>query len=216
MVAIYADGASLEQMERFAKDKRISGFTTNPSLMRKAGITDYSTFAREVQSLIGGKPVSFEVLADDFYAMERQAREIAEWGPNVWVKVPITNSRGEPSVDLVKRIADLQLNITAVMTLKQWEPMRQHVLPHHILSVFCGRIMDTQREPPAIIGANCRLLWASAREIYNVVQANDYGYDIITLTPELIAKLDLRDKDLTAYSLETVRQFHADGKGISF
>lgn len=216
MVAIYADGASLDQMERFSKDDRIAGFTTNPSLMRKAGITNYKQFAKAVLALIGDKPVSFEVLADESYAMELQARELSDWGPNVWVKVPITNSRGESSIDLIRRIADLQINITAVMTIKQWESLRSHVLPHHIVSIFCGRIMDTLKEPPAIIGANCRLLWASAREIYNVMQATDYGYDIITLTPELISKLDLRDKDLTAYSLETVRMFHADGKGIAF
>ncbi len=216
MVAIYADGASLDQMERFAKDERIAGFTTNPSLMKKAGITNYQNFAKAVLSLIDGKPVSFEVLADDFYSMERQARELADWGPNVWVKIPITNSRGESSVDLIKRIADLQLNITAVMTIKQWESLRHHVLAHHIVSVFVGRITDTLQDPPTILGAHCRLLWASARELYNLKQAADYGYDIITLTPDLISKLDLRGKDLTAYSLETVRQFHSDGKGIAF
>ncbi len=213
-MVIYADGAGLDLMKTYAAEPRIAGFTTNPSLMRKAGIRNYREFAKQVLDIVDGKPVSFEVLADDFYGMERQAREISDWGPNVWVKVPITNSRGEASVDLIRQIADLQLNITAVMTLKQWEPLRAHVLPHHILSVFCGRIMDTQHEPPAIIGAHCRLLWASAREIYNLVQAKDYGYDIITLTPDLIAKLDLRDKDLTKYSLETVKMFHEDGKGI--
>lgn len=216
VVAIYADGASLEQMERYAQDERIEGLTTNPSLMRRAGITNYRDFARTVLDMIGQKPVSFEVLADDFYTMERQAREIAEWGPNVWVKIPITNSRGESSAPLIRQIADLQLNITAVMTIKQWESIRPHALGHHIVSVFCGRIMDTLQDPMEIIGASSRLLWASAREIYNVKQAADFGYDIITLTPELIAKLDLRDKDLTAYSLETVRQFHSDGKGIAF
>lgn len=217
MVAIYADGAGLAQMKAYAVDPMIQGFTTNPSLMRKAGITNYRDFADTVLGLIGKKPVSFEVLADDWLTMELQAREIAEWGENVWVKVPITNTRGESSVELIKALGDLNLNITAVMTDKQYLGVQPHLRPNHIVSVFAGRIMDTGVEPPRYErSGSFRVLWASAREVYSVVLAEICGYDIITLTPELISKLDLFGKDLTSYSLDTVRQFHSDGKGIEF
>ncbi len=217
MTAIYADGASLAQLRIYAEDPRIEGFTTNPSLMKSAAITDYRTFADAVLGLIGDKPVSFEVLADDFPTMERQAREIASWGENVYVKLPITNTRGESIVPLLDALGDLNLNITAVMTERQLIDLGDWVRPNHIVSVFAGRIMDTGKLPPTFRpGGSCRVLWASAREVYHVHMAEDYGYDIITLTPELIAKLDLRGKDLTAYSLETVKQFHSDGKGIEF
>src|SRR5712692_432477 len=147
MLEIYCDGADLLKLEEYAEDERISGFTTNPSLMRKAGIKDYKTFAKTVLSLVKNKPVSFEVLADDFPTMEKQGREIASWGDNVWVKIPITNTKGESSKELNEKIADLNLNITAIMT---WEQL-QHILPstraNHILSIFNGRIMDTMRQP---------------------------------------------------------------------
>lgn len=217
MVSIYADCATLADIERHAEDERIAGLTTNPSLMRKAGITDYRAFAKRVMQLVRGKPVSFEVLADDHDAMERQAREIASWGANATVKIPITNTRGESSAPLIERLADLYLNVTAVFTEAQIEGVVSVMRPHHLLSVFAGRIMDTGRNPP-VVGCeySFRTLWASAREVYHVVMAENYGYDIITLTPDLIAKLPLRGKDLTAYSLETVRMFHDDGKGIAF
>lgn len=217
MVAIYADGASLAQMELWSLDERIKGFTTNPSLMRKAGITDYRAYAQAVLARVKEKPVSFEVLADDFPTIEKQAREIASWAPNVYVKLPVTNTNGESILPLVKELGNLNLNVTAVMTPQQLDAVCPWLQPHHILSVFCGRIMDTGRLPMAFKpGDSFKALWASAREMFNIVQAERFGYDIITLTPELIAKLDLRGKDLMAYSLETVRQFCADGKGISF
>lgn len=204
-------------MEKFASDPIISGFTTNPSLMKKAGIKDYRSFAKEVLSLIGGKPVSFEVLVDDFGDMEWQAREIASWGENVWVKIPITNTQGQSAKKLIQRIKDLNLNITAVMTVKQIEHIAPILLVHHILSVFVGRIMDAGCAAPWLPSRRSyQLLWASTREIYNVEQAKHAGYDIITLTPDLLAKLPLRGKDLAEYSLETVQQFHNDGKGITF
>lgn len=217
MVAIYLDAADLKDVERYADDSRISGFTTNPSLMRKAGITDYRSFARAVLAKSGDKPVSFEVLADGFREMERQAREIASWGPNVYVKLPITNTRGESIVPLLDALGDLNLNITAILDNGQLDDLRDFVRPHHIVSVFAGRIMDTGRMPPILRGWLWgRKLWASAREVYHVTLAEEYGYDIITLTPDLVAKLALKDKDLTEYSLETVRQFANDGRGIEF
>lgn len=216
MVELYADGAGLAQMRAYAADKRIAGFTTNPSLMRKAGITQYRSFAEAVLKAVGEKPVSFEVLADDWATMEAQAREIASWGENVYVKIPITNTKGESSAELIRSLGSMNLNITAVMTVAQYEAVKPHLLWHHILSVFAGRIMDTGEDVPIIHNAPCRVLWASTRQVYSIRDADVMGYDIITLTPDLIAKLDLSGKDLTAYSLETVRQFHEDGKGIEF
>jgi transaldolase len=147
--------------------------------------------------------------------MEKQARAIASWAPNVYVKIPITNTKGESSVPLVRELGDLNLNVTAVMTKQQLDELCPWLQPHHILSVFCGRIMDTGRLPIGFKpGDSFKALWASAREIFNVVQAERFGYDIITLTPELLAKIDMRGKPLTQYSLETVQQFHRDGQGI--
>lgn len=217
-MVIYLDGAGLDVMARYANNPLIEGFTTNPSLMRKAGITSYRAFAKSVLSIAGEKPVSFEVLADDWAAMERQAYEIAGWGENVWVKIPITNTKGESSIDLIDRLQDLRLNITAVMTMDQLKALREVDRSHHIISVFCGRINDAGRSVP-YVGAmkfRAKTLWASTRELYNLSQAEDLGYDIITMTPDLIAKLPLRGKDLKEYSLETVKQFHEDGKGIDW
>ena len=203
----------MDDLRRYAADPRIAGITTNPSLMKKAGICDYRSFARAVLAAANGKPVSFEVLADDFPTIARQAREIASWGSNVYVKLPITNTSGESIVPLVDALGDLNLNITAVMTLEQMRYLYSWVRPHHIVSVFAGRIMDTGRLPKTPFN-RAQSLWASAREVYHVTLAEEYGYDIITLTPDLIAKLPLRGKDLTEYSLETVRMFHEDGRGI--
>lgn len=216
MVAVYLDAADLKDLERYAKDERIKGITTNPSLMKKAGIRDYREFARTVLNAAGDKPVSFEVLADDFRTMGIQAREIASWGPNVYVKLPITNTRGESIASTVEALGDLNLNITAVMTVQQVGAIYKHLRSHHIVSVFAGRIMDTGKLPDIPLIRPAKLLWASAREVFHVRLAEGQGYDIITLTPDLIAKLDLRGRDLTEYSLATVRQFHEDGKGIDF
>lgn len=228
MVAIYTDGAGLEQMKAYAVDPRIEGFTTNPSLMKKAGITNYREFAKAVLGVIGGKPVSFEVLADDFQTMESQAREIAGWGENVWVKIPITNTEGRTSTALISKLSDagLNLNVTAVLTRDQSFQALDFLKRTDILSIFVGRATDTGVSPMRVLAPalgyhsyrdqKARILWASAREVYNYYQAEEYGCDIITLTPDLIAKLELGGKDLAEYSLETVRQFHADGKGIAF
>lgn len=219
MVKIYADGADLATMASLKCD----GYTTNPSLMKKAGISDYRTFAREVLAIAEGKPVSFEVFADDFDGMERQAREIASWGGNVYVKIPVTNTLGEFTGPVIERLEGVQLNVTAILTAKQIHDVRGALgNAPAIVSVFAGRIADTGVDPVKVIregwgtprGRTHKILWASAREVYNVVQA-EQCCDIITLTPDLIAKLALFGKDLTRYSLETVQQFHNDAKGIA-
>lgn len=209
---IYADGASLDQIGKLPVD----GFTFNPTLMKKAGITRMKDFAVEVLQRTD-KPVSFEVLADDFDEMEQQAYEIASWGENVFVKIPITNTKGESSIDLIDRLSDLRLNITAVMTEEQLTALQTVDRPHHIISIFCGRISDTGRAPPYIDHKKyyAKVLWASTRHLGNIRDAEVLGYDIITMSPELIGKLHLIDKDLRQYSLETVQQFHFDGKGIT-
>jgi transaldolase len=215
-MVIYADGADVATIRALASDRRIEGFTSNPSLMKKAGITDYREFGRLALDAAGGKPVSFEVLADDFREMERQAREIASWGDNVFVKIPVTNTLGESSVPLVKALKEIPLNITAVMTTQQVDALWDVAMPHHIVSVFAGRILDTGVEPMAFSGGQgFKTLWASAREVFHVKMAEEFGYDIITLTPDLIAKLPLQGKDLQEYSLETVRQFARDAEGIT-
>src|SRR5215831_20393910 len=213
MVEIYCDGADLEQIDRYASDPRISGFTTNPSIMKKAGIKRYRDFAAEVLKLVKGKPVSFEVLSDDFTEMEKQANTIARWADNVWVKIPITNTSGISTIGVINNCKSLNLNITAITSQHQIRAINQYLREGHIVSVFVGRVMDTGHPPP-VCYSQAHLLWASPREVYNVVQAEELGYDIITLTPELIAKLALKDKDLAEYSLETVKQFYEDGKGI--
>jgi len=216
-IKIYLDGADLNTIEAFAEDGRIKGFTTNPTLMRKCGITDYRKFASEVLSRIGGRPVSFEVFADEFAQMYEQAHEISSWAPNVWVKIPVTNTRGESSRELIESLGDMRLNITAVMTDEQITHLQPVLNEGHIVSVFNGRIMDTGERPLRMSHRRNRFasLWASPRAIYDFYLANSYGYEIITLTPELFRKLDLRAKDLTQYSLETCRMFFDDGKGLS-
>ncbi len=227
MVAIYCDGAALKDMNKYAKDERIAGFTTNPSLMKKAGIANYREFAKQVLDAVDSKPVSFEVLADDWKTMEEQALEIASWGKNVWVKIPITNSKGRTSTALIQKLSGkINMNCTAVMTPEQCSSAMDFLVGTDILSIFVGRIADTgishiQALAPALAykkytGPRANILWASPREILNYYQAAELGVDIITLSPELIAKLALRGKDLEEYSLETVKQFHEDGKEIVF
>ncbi len=222
-MVIYADGADLSQMKALAADERIGGFTTNPSLMRKAGVTSYREFADAVLSAVGKKPVSFEVFADDFETMEIQAREIASWGENVYVKIPVTNTQANPSYELIWRLsrAGIKLNVTAVFTALQARLAVDSLDGGGIVSVFAGRIADTGSDPARVMrsakakmnGSGTLLLWASAREVYNVVQAEEAGCDIITLSQDLIAKLSGFGRSLTDYSLETVRQFHRDAAG---
>lgn len=224
-VKLFADGADRAKMLELARDPRIRGFTTNPSLMRKAGITDYERFAREILAAIPDRPISFEVFADEFDDMERQARKIASWGENVYVKIPITNTRRESSCELIGRLAHsgIRVNVTAVLTLGQ---VRQATAAlaggaPAVVSVFAGRIADTGRDPVPVMSAaaelvhsvpGIELLWASVRELYNIVQADAAGCDIITVTPELLARLQLWGKDLDEYSLETVKTFYADAQ----
>jgi transaldolase len=229
-IKIFADGASVASMLEAARDPRIAGFTTNPTLMRKAGVADYVAFAREVLAQIRDKPISFEVFADDTAGMRRQAREIAAWGPNVYVKVPVTNTRGEPSTELARELAaeGVKLNVTAICTLDQVRAIAAALAggPPSVISVFAGRIADTGRDPIPLMRealAICRaadrrieLLWASPREVLNIVQAAEIGCDIITVTSDLLAKLPLIGKALAAFSLETVQMFHRDAEAAGY
>ena len=213
-IQIFLDSGSIEDIEKYVSSAQIEGFTTNPSLLRKAGIVDYRAFAKRVLGIVGRKEVSFEVLADDLETMGRQSREIASWGANVWVKIPITTTNGDSTLPLVETLDDVNVNLTAVFTTAQIDAARHYLKPKDILSVFAGRINDTQRREPYFGYRTFRTLYASTRHVMAIHQAKQAGYDIITMTPDLIAKLALKGKDLNEYSLETVQQFHRDSKGI--
>jgi transaldolase len=228
-VKIFADGADKAGMLEMAAKPFIAGLTTNPTLMRKAGITDYRAFAKQVLKEIPSKPISFEVFCDDFFEMERQAKEIASWGSNVYVKIPVTNCAGKPAYDLVRRLADAKVkqNVTALMTLEQVREVSRALgdwVPAYI-SVFAGRIADTGRDPLPLMAEavrvmkpclNQQLIWASPRELLNVFHADQVGCHIITVTNDVLKKLALVGKDLGAYSLETVQMFHNDAKAAGF
>ena len=228
-VHVFADGAELSGIAEMARNARIKGFTTNPTLMRKAGIQDYRAFAREVLAIVPDRPVSFEVFSDDFDEMERQALEIASWGRNVNVKIPVTNTRGESSGALLTRLsrAGVTLNVTALMTNDQVA----HVVDAldgpapAFVSVFAGRVADTGRDPmPLMIRAvaqcngrpGTRLIWASPRELLNIFQADDIGCHVITVTNDVLKKLDGVGKDLAQFSLETVEMFRRDAVAAGF
>ena len=224
-VKIYADGADAQTMRELYADPRIHGFTTNPTLMRKARVNDYRAFALEILKLIPDRPISFEVVADDPEQMEEQALEIASWGKNVVVKVPITNTRGQFLGELLERLAaaDVRMNVTALLTLSQVRQVVEHLGggPEGKISVFAGRIADTGRDPVPVMAAalellrpypNLELIWASPRELFNVFQANAIGCHIITATTDILRKMELVGKDLTEYSLETVRMFYDDAR----
>ena len=229
-IKLFADGAEVAAMIALAKDSRIRGFTTNPTLMRKAGITDYRAFARAVLDGISSHPISFEVFSDEFPEMERQALEIASWGKNVYVKIPVTNCKRESSVGLVRSLAakGVKQNVTAVFTLEQVLEMAAALKggPPSVISVFAGRIADSGRDPkPHMAEALkiCRaadpgieLLWASPREVFNIAEADSVGCDIITATPDLLKKLDNFGKDLGDFSLETVEMFYRDAKAAGY
>ena len=216
MVEVWLDSAEINEMIRLAP--KVSGFTTNPTLMRKANVHDYKSWAKIVLDHFLDKPVSFEVIADDFTEMERQARLLSSWGPNVYVKIPITNTKGESSVPLIRDLWRLNLNITAVMTGEQLNSLSRIVQENHIVSVFNGRIMDAGANPREmqVYDLPCKKLWASTREIYNLQMAEKFGYDIITLTPDLITKRDLKGKDLAQYSLETIQMFYNDAQKAGY
>lgn len=228
-IKIFADGADLSGIQKLAENSHIRGFTTNPTLMAKAGISDYKNFSLNVIDIIGNKPVSFEVFADDFAEMERQALEISSWGSNVYVKVPVSNTKGEFSGPLINKLskAGVKLNITALMTVDQVIAVAGQLdanIPS-IISVFAGRIADTGIDPLPMMSAavdllrdkpEVELIWASPRELLNVFQANEIGCHIITATTEILNKLAIVGKDLDQYSLETVQMFHKDALNAGF
>lgn len=228
-ISIFADGADIRGMRDMYKSPLITGFTTNPTLMRKAGVEDYAAFAREVFAAIPDRPVSFEVFADELEQMESQAMEIASWGPNVNVKIPVTNTRGESTATLIRRLAraGLRLNITALMTLDQVTCVAHSLVgsPCSYVSVFAGRIADTGRDPVPLMAdavallapfPNLQLIWASPRELLNLFQADAIGCHVITVTNDILKKLELVGKPLDEYSLETVRMFFTDGRRAGF
>jgi transaldolase len=222
-VKVFADGADKSAMLSLYRNPLIKGFTTNPTLMRKAGVADYEAFARDILDAIPDRPISLEVFADEFPEMERQARKIAGWGPNVYVKIPITNTRREPSRDLVRRLTQsgIKINVTAILTLDQVRDVclvLRGGAPAYV-SVFAGRIADTGRDPVPMMATavelarpapNVEIIWASPREVLNVVQADLVGCHIITATSDILRKLDLFGKDLHDYSQETVQMFYDD------
>ncbi len=228
-IQLFADGAELAAMAEAYRSGLIRGFTTNPTLMRKAGVTDYMEFARQVLALIPDLPISFEVFSDDFADMERQARLIAGWGPNVNVKIPVTDTRGGFSGPLLSRLTGdgVSVNVTACASLEQVKAVAPCLAPGTkcIVSVFAGRIADTGRDPEPVMRAAkqalrarpaCRLLWASPREVLNIFQAEACGCDIITLTPDIQKKLGLVGRDLENVSLDTVKMFDQDAKAAGF
>lgn len=222
-IKIFADGADKSGMLEMYAKPFIKGLTTNPTLMRKAGITDYRAFAKEILSEIKDKPISFEVFSDDFSDMERQALEIAGWGANVYVKIPVTNTKQETCYSLVKKLSSqkVKLNVTALMTLTQVRDVADVLDPSvpSYVSVFAGRIADTARDPVPLMAAaveilkmapSAELIWASPRELLNIFQADEIGCHIITVTNDILNKLMLVGKDLKDYSLDTVKMFYKD------
>lgn len=228
-VKLFADGAERTEMLRLYANPLIQGFTTNPTLMRKAGVSDYEVFARDILSAIPDRPVSFEVFSDDFLEMERQAHRIASWGGQVYVKIPVTNTRGESSVALIRRLAraGIRLNVTALLTLQQVCEVSAALreCPSAYVSVFAGRIADTGCDPVPLMANAVRILhtypqlqliWASPRELLNVFQADEVGCHVITATSDILKKLSLVGKDLTAYSVDTVKMFHDDAASAGY
>ena len=228
-IKIFSDGANVEEMLDMNKKDFIKGLTTNPSLMRKAGIRDYKSFAKDILKEIKKKPISFEVFSDEFSEMERQANEIASWGSNVYVKIPITNTKRESSANLIRSLSQkkIKLNITALMNINQVKTVisvLNNDVPS-IVSVFAGRIADTGHDPIPLM-LNClevmktnekaELLWASSRELLNIFQAEEIGCHIITVTNEIIKKLKLVNYDLSEYSLDTVKNFYNDALEAKF
>jgi transaldolase len=228
-IKIFADGADLNGILDLYRNSYIAGFTTNPTLMRKSGISDYEQFSRQILEHIKDRPISFEVFSDEFDEMERQARKIASWGQNVYVKIPVTNTRHESSVELVRCLASegIQLNVTALMTLEQVRTVSRalsNYAPSYI-SVFAGRIADTGYDPMPLMkeaveimssNENQELIWASPRELLNIFHADKIGCHIITVTHDLLKKLSLVGKDLDEFSLDTVKMFYEDARKAGY
>lgn len=228
-VKLFADGADLAGMKEMYASPLIKGFTTNPTLMRKAGVQDYKAFAKQVLEAIPDRPISFEVFADEFDAMERQALEIASWGKNVNVKIPVTNTKNQFAGALIERLsnAGVVLNVTAVMSLEQVRSITECLANDTpaIISVFAGRIADTGRDPVPLMAEavkimrarpKAELIWASPRELFNIFHADSIGCHIITATNDILKKLSLVGKDLEDYSLETVEMFYKDAQAAGF
>jgi transaldolase len=228
-VKLFADGADKSGMVEMYNNPLISGFTTNPTLMRKAGVKDYVGFAEEILSVITDKPISFEVFSDDFQEMYRQAIAIAKWGTNVYVKIPITNTKNESSIPLITKLSgeSVKINVTAMMTVDQAKNTIPALSgsPASYISIFAGRIADTGMDPVPIMKQvvellkdhpRIELIWASPRELLNIVQADDIGCHVITVTNDLLKKMATLGKSLDAFSLETVKMFYEDAKAAGF
>jgi transaldolase len=228
-IKIFADGADRAAILELAKNPLIKGFTTNPTLMRKAGVSGYEAFAKDVLREVKDRPISFEVFSDDFAEMEAQAMKIASWADNVYVKIPVTNTRSESSAPLVSRLArsGVKVNATAILTIPQVQTIARALAggPPSIISVFAGRIADTGTDPVPMMKSaletvaphqNIEIIWASPRELFNVVQADQIRCHIITMTPDLLGKLPLLGRDLADVSLDTVRMFHRDAAAAGY
>jgi transaldolase len=228
-IKVFADGAELDVVRRLYADPLIKGFTTNPTLMRKAGVADYERFAREMLEIVPDRPISFEVFSDEHAEMERQARLIASWGDHVYVKIPVTDTAGAGTNDLLCRLvaAGVKVNVTGLMTVTQVERVVRCLEggPSAYVSVFAGRVADAGVDPIPVMAAaletltaapNAELIWASPREILNLVQADQIGCHVITVTHDLLKKLSLLGRDLTRFSLDTVRMFHDDARAAGY
>jgi len=228
-VKIFADGADRESMLSMNKNPLVQGLTTNPTLMNKAGIGDYRSFALDVLQEINLKPISFEVFSDEFFEMKKQALEIASWGPNVYVKIPITNTRGESSVALVQELVkeNVKVNSTAIFTLEQVREISEVLSPDvpSYVSVFAGRIADTGVDPIPLMSDviskldrldKCEVIWASPRELLNIFHADSIGCHVITVTNDILKKIHLIGRDLSEYSLETVQMFYDDAVSAGY
>lgn len=228
-IKIFADGADLDGILELYGKPYIKGFTTNPTLMRKSGISDYEKFSRQALEIVSDRPISFEVFSDEFDEMERQARKIAAWGKNVYVKIPVTNTRRESSAELVCRLAaeGVQLNVTALLTLGQVSEVSKALgsFTSSYISVFAGRIADTGYDPVPLMKEaveimspyqNQELIWASPRELLNIYHADQVGCHIITVTHDILKKLELIGKDLDEYSLDTVKMFYNDAQKAGY
>jgi transaldolase len=228
-IELFADGADLQALRRLAALPYIAGFTTNPTHMGKAGIANYEVFARDAVEIAGDRPISFEVFADDFQEMISQARTIATWGPNVFVKIPVTDTTGRSTAEAIRYLSSdgVQLNVTALLTVSQTEDVVAAIEPDvpSFISIFAGRVADTGRDPVPIIKAALevmasvpasRMIWASPRELLNIFHADAAGCHVITVTSDLLGKLHLVGKDLTEFSLETVKMFYDDASAAGF
>ena len=228
-IKLFADGASLDDFTRLNADGQVAGFTTNPTLMRRAGVADYEAFALELVKRIPDAPISFEVFSDEFEDMKRQARKIAQWGPNVYVKIPITNTKSQSSLPMVRELAaeGVKLNVTAIMTLEQVAATVEalNIDVPAVISVFAGRIADTGLDPMPIMRAAVALaarkpksevLWASVREVLNIYQARDCGCHIITTPTDILKKLSMAGKNLDDLSQETVAMFYNDALAVGY